>query len=420
MDSESRWGWWTGSGLRSRIAIACCLVIVAVGAGSGAVVARHAVSGASEAMPDRTTRPLSKSTTTTTSTAPSTTTSTTTTTTSPPPTTPTPTTEPSSLPGPPSFSAPVNLDPSAVPLSMTMGGISCPPGSTLCVAIDVSNDIYTSTDPAGPWNEQTLSGIRRLDGISCPSANLCVAVDRFGDEAVSTDPGTAGTWQVTNIDGNNEITDVTCTSISFCAAVDGADQVLTTSDPTGGAAAWNVRTVNATVGGLTTIYCTDPSFCVAGGYSDVLVISDDSTGDSSDWSVSLNNLPVPTLQNRQYTYAVTALTCFSASQCLVADSGEQVSASSNFGATSPTWSASAFSTPIYGLYCLPSGYCLALGPTDYYSVDATAPDPQWTSIPDNSSGWPNQSSAWYISCATPTNCEAVGGVVPQAVAVTLP
>ena len=117
-----------------------------------------------------------------------------------------------------------------------MDGVSCP-GGGLCVAVDQSGDVVTSTDPAGgaaAWTETEVDSYQ-LDGVSCPSIGFCVAVDGAGDVVTSADPtGGAAAWTVTNVDGSNSLYGVSCPSSDLCVAVDGAGDVVIATDPTGG------------------------------------------------------------------------------------------------------------------------------------------------------------------------------------------
>ena len=96
-------------------------------------------------------------------------------------------------------------------------GVSCP-SQSLCVASGTNNLIATSTDPAGsdwkfvyvgagPWPEtenwptNAISGAQ-IQGISCPSSELCVGVTDQGNIYSSTNPtGPASAWTTTQIDG---------------------------------------------------------------------------------------------------------------------------------------------------------------------------------------------------------------------------
>jgi hypothetical protein len=72
-----------------------------------------------------------------------------------------------------------------------------------------------------------VTGAGNVQGISCPSVSFCVAVDVAGNVITSSKPtlGNAA-WTVTNVDGANPLTGVSCPSISFCVAVDGIGNVI--------------------------------------------------------------------------------------------------------------------------------------------------------------------------------------------------
>src|SRR4051794_24036455 len=73
---------------------------------------------------------------------------------------------------------------------------------------------------------------RSLQGISCPSASLCVAVDRAGNVVSSNDPtGPREAWTVSKVDTSRDegLTGISCPSVSLCVAVDGAGNVVTST-----------------------------------------------------------------------------------------------------------------------------------------------------------------------------------------------
>jgi hypothetical protein len=104
-----------------------------------------------------------------------------------------------------------------------------------------------------------------LESVSCPSASLCVAVDHDGNVVTSTDPtGGAGTWTAVNIEATF-LTHVTCPSTSLCVATDWVGNIWTSTDPTGGASAWTSAVVadSEHPEDLTGISCPTTSLCVA-------------------------------------------------------------------------------------------------------------------------------------------------------------
>jgi len=62
-----------------------------------------------------------------------------------------------------------------------------------------------------------------LASVACPSAGLCVAVDREG-RAVVGDPRAQGRWTVAAIAGMSALSSVSCSSSSQCVAVDDVGQ----------------------------------------------------------------------------------------------------------------------------------------------------------------------------------------------------
>lgn len=83
-----------------------------------------------------------------------------------------------------------------------------------------------------------------VTGVSCPSTSLCVAVDNNGDVVTSTNPtGGAADWTVTYLEPA-ALTGLSCPTSGLCVAVDQAGNVITSSDPTGGPAAWTVTPVD--------------------------------------------------------------------------------------------------------------------------------------------------------------------------------
>jgi hypothetical protein len=76
------------------------------------------------------------------------------------------------------------------------------------------------------------------------------------------------------VDSGAPLDGLWCQSSTLCVAEDVASDVVTTSDPTGGASAWTtfvVGTSNHLTGGAT---CASASLCVAVGDQDVVTSTD--------------------------------------------------------------------------------------------------------------------------------------------------
>lgn len=118
-------------------------------------------------------------------------------------------------------------------------GLSCP-STQLCVAVDGTGNVFVSTSPTlpdGAWHGADIDGANALSGISCPTSSLCVAVDRAGNVLTSNDPSDGGTtWQITSLGRRRPLTSVSCASASLCVA--GDTTALVSTDPTGGPSSW--------------------------------------------------------------------------------------------------------------------------------------------------------------------------------------
>lgn len=143
-----------------------------------------------------------------------------------------------------------------------LSGVSCASAS-LCTAVDLAGNAVVSTNPTGgpaAWQVFSLEGMLGalgsfpgrltgafLSGISCPSQSLCVAVDSSGDIVSSTDPaGGSSAWTASPADGAGLLGAVSCASLSLCAAVDEHGNILVSTSPAGGAQAWHSTRVDET------------------------------------------------------------------------------------------------------------------------------------------------------------------------------
>ena len=264
-------------------------------------------------------------------------------------------------------------------LNSGLTAISCP-STTLCVAVDGTADVLTSTDPtggAGAWTTAPIPVVHYFQAISCPTPELCVAVDDNGNVVTSTYPaGGAGAWTVTPVDLNvqgglllhNELMAIACTvgvvpsqplvflsSTTLCVAVDDNGNVVTSTDPTGGASAWTVTQLGSSLNGnFTAISCPSTTLCVAVDNAGDVITSTDPTGGASAWTVT----SVDTVRD------FTGISCPSTTLCVGVDNN------SNFGdvaiSTDPIGGASAWTVTTIdmnsyftGIACPNSGLCFA-------------------------------------------------------------
>src|SRR5579862_4299956 len=69
---------------------------------------------------------------------------------------------------------PTVIDPPSTTNTAGLTAVSCPSAS-LCVAVDDSGNVVTSTNPAGgahAWTVAHVDGSQILNGISCPTTTL--------------------------------------------------------------------------------------------------------------------------------------------------------------------------------------------------------------------------------------------------------
>jgi hypothetical protein len=192
-----------------------------------------------------------------------------------------------SSPGPVLWTVPSGVD--AAPID----SVSCP-SLGLCVAVDRAGKVLWAANPTGgarAWFAADVDGANELTSVSCPATTLCVAVDAAGDIITSQNPtGGAGAWAVSKVDSsatsNNAdnagpvlLRGVSCPSASLCVAVDAAGNVLASTNPAGGSAAWTIthadanRTYGCSEGGLACqpplvgISCPSTALCAAVDFS---------------------------------------------------------------------------------------------------------------------------------------------------------
>jgi hypothetical protein len=149
-------------------------------------------------------------------------------------------------------------------------------GASGAMAAPLSWSGPQAIDHAPPFGE--LAG---LTGMACPSSTLCVAVDNFGNVLTSTDPtGGAGAWQSLRLPGAgrfNGFTGIACPTTGFCIA-SAAGYFATTTNPTGGAAAWGVETAPG-ADYVSGIACASTSLCVAISGHELLVSANPTSPD---------------------------------------------------------------------------------------------------------------------------------------------
>jgi hypothetical protein len=336
--------------------------------------------------------------------------------------------------GPLVWSAPMGID------SVPINGLSCP-SIALCVAVDNAGRALSSTVPVGgarTWQTADIDGANALTGVSCPSVAMCVAVDGQGNVAASGAPaGPATGWTVARVDtsitepspyggGPNLLRGVSCPSVSLCVAVDSVGNIISSGAPTGGAPAWALTHIDdnsdygCTGGGPT---CQAPLMGVSCATPSSCSAAD-FTGNLLQTTTPAAPAPWP---SRPATgggpASLWSLSCPSATLCAAVDGA---------GGDVITWSpATGLRTtthrlPIdaFGVWCDPAGLCLASGESAngtaeiVGSSDPAARSPTWA-VTDF--GFVNA-----VSCPTASVClaadnegDVILGVTVASLAATL-
>ena len=238
----------------------------------------------------------------------------------------------------------------------TLDGVSCPSAS-LCIATDHHGNVITSTRPAGgvsAWHTAKVDP-QGLSRVSCASVSLCVAVDFRGGVVASTHPaGGAAAWHLASVDGANTFESISCTATPtrLCVAVDSSGNVVSSTNPAGGPSAWHTAKVDAN---LLSVSCATSSLCVAANFSGRVVTSKKPSGGRSAWSV-------PTRVDG--TAQMDALSCPAVSLCVAVDfNGNIVTSSRPTGGTS-AWHRYAAKTVdaagvISAVSCASASLCVA-------------------------------------------------------------
>ncbi len=305
--------------------------------------------------------------------------------------------------------------------------VSCPSAS-FCVATGTQNLIASSTDPTGgpgAWNVvyagegryESSPGAppvitnRQVQGVSCPTSGLCVAVTTLGQILSSTDPtGPASAWKVTEVSAtgaNTHLYGVSCPTESLCVAVSGRrtnrGKVFTSTAPASGL--WQEADLGEAPD-LRAVSCSSPAFCVAVGYNGEVVVSGDPSGGASAWSV------VGAPGGGGVLQAVDCLSTI----CLTGDSGGEL-----LTAAEPTSFAGWHGSPgggsvqVTGASCATSEACLAVDDNGDAIVSTEPASGRWalTNLRPYTAGVESFASEdanalFGASCPTTEFCALVG------------
>ena len=299
------------------------------------------------------------------------------------------------------WAAPVRVDHQPPFAGNGINGVSCP-GASLCVAVDTAGNVLTSTNPTGPataWAVANLSG-KGMGGVSCPSSGLCVATSAGlgGTIFTSTNPtGGAGAWTGSNIDGSNPINAVSCPSTALCVVVDGSGNAVTSTNPGAVTPVWTA--VNIDPGNsVFSVSCPNTGLCVAGDGSGNVVTTTNPTGNAASWTVS----------HVDGNHLIGAVSCAGATLCVAADDSGNVVTSTNPTGGATAWTVAHVDGPSYflnGISCPSSSLCVAV---DSFGnvLESTNPGGPAAAWNTNYVEVPFQAQLAAVSCPTNSLCVA--------------
>jgi hypothetical protein len=273
----------------------------------------------------------------------------------------------------------------------SLNGVSCA-STTMCMAVD--DDVEVSDGgPIGEFDPDTNSS--QLNAVSCaPGTRFCMVVDQNGG-AVSYTDGKFGDPQ--KIDGDTAFESVSCVAGGFCMAIDHNDTVFKYSGGSWGSTGTPL-TQPAGYSNVTNVACVSSTFCVAlasgtGGLHY-------STWGGTSWTDHATPFDLNGL-------SAESLTCTATNFCLATDARGNAA---RFNGTT-TWTVAPVDTGSQPeLFSSCSGTtCQAIDDGD--NVFSTTDGSSW------SAGTPADihpstlfSTPAGVSCATTTLCVAVGGL----------
>lgn len=203
-----------------------------------------------------------------------------------------------------------------------------------------------AAEPPLSWTVTHLS--ETMYPVSCPSESLCVAGGR--NVVTSTNPtGGAAAWTSTQVYEFN-LSAISCPSASLCVGVDQQGNVVTSTNPTGGTGAWTVTHVDAG-NFFNAISCPSASLCVGVDGSGNAVTSTNPTGGAGAWTVT----------HADGGNFLSAISCPSASLCVAIDYAGNVVTSTNPTGGAGAWTVTHVDvfSDIPAISCPSASLCVA-------------------------------------------------------------
>jgi hypothetical protein len=297
-------------------------------------------------------------------------------------------------------------------------GLACP-STTLCIGVDDAGAVLRTTKPTGAassWKRQVQTPVTHgLNSVSCPRTGFCAAVGDDDTLGVSTKPGSPSTWSFTTLpftfeegSGATVVDDlgaISCASPSACVATDSVNQLLVSTRPGGGAAAWKAVTVGQfDYDSFIAVSCPLASLCAAGDVQNGQIAV--STNPTRSWKLFRI---APRVRN--HAPAITAVSCTRTKFCLAGDQTGAIYSSSK-----PTAGAKAFkrvkltSATIVSISCRSAKLCVAIDGSGraWSSTNPSGSRSAWHSVTLDRRNYPTNSGIGRrlsaLACAPKSVC----------------
>lgn len=254
-----------------------------------------------------------------------------------------------------------------------------------------------------PWvlTNLNLGPEETLFGMSCQPTGLCVGVGQEGVVVTSSAPtGGAAAWAIShvtlaeNLKGN--LRGVSCPSASLCVAVDYSGGVYTTTEPATGGGAWKATRIPKAKS-LFAVSCSSPSQCVVVGRGGLVLTSSNPTGGAAAWATT--HLP----ESSELQLRSVACTAAGGLLCVAGDQAGDVAVSTNPAGGAGAWSVfaqPAGENPLLGIGCNSAALCV--GGNEGNVLVSTAPTAGASAWP--ASALPARFQILGVACPTAALC----------------
>jgi hypothetical protein len=297
-------------------------------------------------------------------------------------------------------------------------GITCPT-TALCVAVDYTGgNVLTSSNPTGGSQAWTVTNVtatgfqsadNRLEAVGCSTSGLCVAIDSSGHVITTANPtGGTGLWTVTQL-ALTDLTGASCPTDDLCVVVDSAGNVATSTTPLGGAAAWKVIHLSG-AGGLRRVSCPTVNLCVGVTYGGNVVTSTNPIGGATAWRSTHIEGPVGCAPSeiQLAPCSLNDVSCPTATFCAAVDGGGKVLVASNPLGGAAAWTPRLVDPVAYdpSISCSGSTLCVITdGSRVIASSNPAGATPLWKATTVN-----GVDVLHDVSCPAPSLCVAVDHV----------